>query len=141
MLDDSTEAAGHLLRLPGVAVVVDGYNVAKAAWPHLSTAEQRAHLLDAMEALASRTGTQPMVVFDGADVGSVGTGSAPRQQVRVRFSPAGVEADDVVLELAAEVPATRPVVVVSSDRRVRDGARALGANVMSTAQCRAVMGV
>ena len=52
-----------------------------------------------------------------------------------------VEADDVVLAIAAEVPVATPVVVVSSDGRVRDGARVLGANVVSTPQLCAAMGV
>jgi hypothetical protein len=38
--------------------------------------------------------------------------------------PAGVEADGVILDAIGEIPRARPVVVASSDRRVRDEARA-----------------
>jgi predicted RNA-binding protein with PIN domain len=140
VLDDSVEAADHLLRVPGALLLVDGYNVAKAAWPDLSAAQQRARLVDALEAAAARTGARPVVVFDGADVSVVPAG-APRRLVQVRFSPADVEADDVVLEAVAAAPDAVPVVVVSSDRRVRDGARELGANLVSSAQLRAAIGI
>jgi rRNA-processing protein FCF1 len=54
--------------------------------------------------------------------------------VRVRFSPPGVEADDVIIEMAGSIPANRPVIVASSDRRVRDGARRHGANLLGARQ-------
>jgi len=59
---------------------------------------------------------------------------ATARPVRVMFSPPGVEADDVILDEVAGVDPQRPVVVVSSDRRVRDGARARGANVLRSSQ-------
>ena len=59
---------------------------------------------------------------------------SPRPAVRVRFSPPGVEADDVIIELAGSIPAIRPVIVASSDRRVRDGARRHGANLLGARQ-------
>ena len=48
--------------------------------------------------------------------------------VRVHFSPADTEADDVILSMVAGLPTDTPVLVVSSDRRVAEGARRLGAN-------------
>jgi hypothetical protein len=62
-----------------------------------------------------------------------------RRGVRVSFSPPGVEADDVVIARAAEVPAHRPVTVASNDRRVREGAQAAGANVVSSPQLLAAL--
>jgi hypothetical protein len=44
-----------------------------------------------------------------------------------------------VIARAARVPAHRPVTVASNDRRVQDGARAAGANVISSAQLLAVL--
>ncbi|MGI9033075.1 MAG: NYN domain-containing protein [Acidimicrobiales bacterium] len=70
---------------------------------------------------ARRTAEPPMV-------------PATARPVRVMFSPPGVEADDVILDEVAGVDPQRPVVVVSSDRRVRDGARARGANVLRSSQ-------
>jgi len=139
VFDDSPQAAEHLVRVPGAVLVVDGYNVTKTAWPELPPPEQRSRLLDALETLAARCGPEPVVVFDGADVEARPVPTAPRQRVRVRFSPPGVEADDVVVAMVDELPADRPVVVVSSDRRVRDGARARGANVLSTPQLLSVL--
>jgi hypothetical protein len=57
----------------------------------------------------------------------------------VSFSPAGVEADDVLLARVADLDPSRPVVVASSDRRVRDGAAAMGANVVASAQLLAAL--
>lgn len=130
-IDGSVEATDQLLRLPGVDVVVDGYNVSMEAWPHLDAGSQRERLLALLTAATARTGAHVHVVFDGDDDGrrpSVGTPLA----VRVHYTPAGVEADDVVIAMANDLPVDRPVVVVSSDRRVRDGARRAGANVVSS---------
>jgi rRNA-processing protein FCF1 len=66
-------------------------------------------------------------------------GSLARSGVRYRFTAAGVEADDVLLARVDEEPPDRPVVVVSSDRRVRDGAHRRGANVLGARQILAVL--
>ncbi len=55
-------------------------------------------------------------------------------KVRVSFTPDGFEADDEILKRVAELDAHIPVVVVSNDRRVRDGARQGGANVVSSSR-------
>jgi rRNA-processing protein FCF1 len=60
--------------------------------------------------------------------------------VRVRFSDPGVEADDVVIDLIGRIPAATPVIVASSDRRVRDGVRRRGANVVHARQILALLG-
>lgn len=139
ILDDSVEAAEHLLRTEGVVVLVDGYNLTKLARPEMTLVEQRRWLVDAAMETATRTGARFEVVFDGADdQGSAPADLARRAGVQVRFSPAGVDADDVVLE-RARAPGQGPVVVASDDRRVRDGARRLGANVVGAAQLLAAM--
>ena len=79
-------------------------------------------------------------MFDGADLPHRPPVASARQAVRVSFSPAGVEADDVILRLVDTIPADRPVVVASSDRRVQEGARDRGANVISSSQLLAVLG-
>jgi predicted RNA-binding protein with PIN domain len=134
IFDDSPEAATHLLRVPGALLVVDGYNVSMTGWPDLPVADQRRRLVVALGELAARTSTPVEVVFDGADVGAVPVPAPARSLVRTRFSPPGVEADDVVLDLVAQLPPARPVIVASSDHRVRDGARRCGANVVDAAQ-------
>ena len=52
--------------------------------------------------------------------------------VRVHFSAAGTEADDLILDMVARLPTDVPVLVVSSDRRVAEGARRLGANAVAS---------
>ena len=132
MFDDSPEAADHLLRIDGVLLLVDGYNVAKWKWADVGPADLRQRLLAMVSQVAQRTGARAHIVFDGAfaEPASALTGGSAR--VRVSFTTADVEADDAILELAAAAPAEQPVVVVSSDRRVRDGAIALGVNAVLT---------
>lgn len=137
--DDSVEAAEHLVRVPGMVLVVDGYNVSQAGWPDHPIAEQRRRLADALAELAARTGVDVRVVFDGAEMRMPGVVPSTARSVRVSFSPPGVEADDEVLELLGHLPLTRPVVVATSDRRVQTGATRAGANVISNEQLLAVL--
>ncbi|MCU1350866.1 MAG: hypothetical protein JWM05_75 [Acidimicrobiales bacterium] len=138
-LEDSVEGAGHLFRLPGVIVLVDGYNVARTAWSGLTPEEERARLVTALEGLHARTGAEVIAVFDGVEAAGA-VSPAVSRTVKVRFSPDGVEADDVVRDLVTTLPVERPVVVVSSDREVADGARARGANVVSSRRFLAAIG-
>lgn len=133
VFDDTVEAADHLVRVPGVVVLVDGYNVTKGAHPELDLGEQRRWLLDALGGLAARSGAEVHVVFDGAAGTATSPAQGPRRTaVHVHYTEAGVEADDDLLALAADVPVHRAVAVVSDDRRVRDGAAGLGANVVGS---------
>jgi predicted RNA-binding protein with PIN domain len=140
VFDDTPEAALHLLRTPGATLAVDGYNVSLAGWPTLALSAQRHRLVDALGALAARTRCLVVVVFDGADVGAGLPGESRPRGVQVRFTPPDVEADDELLALVDALPPTRPVVVASSDRRVADGSRRRGANVISGVQLLAVLG-
>jgi hypothetical protein len=126
----SDKAAEHLLRFPGVLVLVDGYNVAKLGWPELSLEQQRDRCIDAAEALARRWGTAVYIVFDGADV--VGAHTRGRRLVRVSFSPEGVLADDVLRAEVAALEPSRPVVVVTNDQAVLQDVKAAGANTVSS---------
>jgi predicted RNA-binding protein with PIN domain len=143
LLDDSVAAAEHLLRTPDAVLVVDGYNVTMTGWPALGAAEQRRRLVALLSDLAARTCTRVELVFDGAEVdrGAVTVPAPARRWVRVRFSPPGVEADDIVLDLVAQLPTGRPVIVVSSDNRVREGARRGGANLLYSRQLLDTLGV
>ena len=136
VLGSSAAAAEFLLR-SGASVLVDGYNVAKQAWPNLDLAGQRVVLLDAVENLVRRHGSDITVVFDGADV--VGATADGRRVVRVMYSPEGVTADDVIRDEVRRLPSTRHVVVVTNDREIIDDTRRMGANVMSSDQLIALM--
>jgi len=132
VFDDTAMAADHLLRLPGVLVLVDGYNVTISTRGDLTLPVQRRWLVDAASGTAARTGAVFEVVFDGAAIGRL-AGGGRGLGVHVRFTAPDEEADDVVLDLVRHAPGERPVVVVSDDHRVRDGARRLGANVLGVA--------
>ena len=140
MFDDSVEAAEHLLRTPGAVLVVDGYNVTMTGWPELPAAEQRRRLLAAVSDLAHRTSTPVELVFDGAEVEPLSVPAPTRALVRVRFSDPGVEADDVIIDLVGRIPAATPVIVASSDNRVRTGVRRRGANLLHARQLVALLG-
>ncbi len=140
MFDDSVEAAEHLLRTPGSVLVVDGYNVTMTGWPELPAAEQRRRLLAAVSDLAHRTSTPVELVFDGAEVEPLSVPAPTRALVRVRFSDPGVEADDVIIDLVGRIPAATPVIVASSDNRVRTGVRRRGANLLHARQLVALLG-
>jgi predicted RNA-binding protein with PIN domain len=139
VLDDSVEAAEALLRRPDAVVLVDGYNAAMAAWPDATKADQRRRLEERLDELAARWRCHPEIVWDGAEVPEPRPVLAPRG-VRVRFSPAGVDADDVILQRLDELPVDVEVVVVSSDREVREGARRGGAALVSSDQLLGVLG-
>ncbi len=135
--DDSDDAARHLIGLRHVVVVVDGYNVAKRAWPELpSLVDQRDRLIDRMVRLHASSRAEVRIVFDGTEAGAVAASKG--QPVTIIFTETGVTADDEILRLVPTVPRERPVVVASSDREVADGARRLGANVISAEQLLAV---
>ncbi len=127
VIASSAAAAEHLLRSGG-AVLVDGYNVAKLAWPDLALADQRARLLDGLENLARRFGADVTVVFDGASV--VGAHADRRRMVRVAYSPAGVSADDVIRDEVRRLPTERVVIVVTNDAEIVSDVKSLGANTV-----------
>lgn len=130
-VEGTREGTMQLLGLDDVVVLVDGWNVTMTGWRQLTKAEQRDTLVTQLGDLAARTGAGFRVVFDGADEGGRPAVAVPLP-VRLYFTAASEEADDAILRMAAEVPLEQPVVVVSSDERVRSGARARGANVVSS---------
>ncbi|MEO6124591.1 MAG: NYN domain-containing protein [Ilumatobacteraceae bacterium] len=135
---DSHAAAEHLLRTPDVCVIVDGYNVAKQAWPQLDLIDQRECCIVLLEDMSRRIGTDIRVIFDGAEV--IGASSPRRRLVRVQFSPPGVSADDVIRGAVRSMPLQVPAVVVTNDRAIVSDVRAVGANVISTDTLLAVAG-
>jgi hypothetical protein len=127
VIGSSSEAAEHLARSDAL-MLIDGYNVAKLGWPNHPLERQRAALLDALENLARRFGTDVTVVFDGASI--VGAYTDRRRLVRVVYSPEGVIADDVIRNEVKRLPTNRAVVVVTNDAEIVRDVRADGANVV-----------
>jgi predicted RNA-binding protein with PIN domain len=138
MVADSAPGAEAMLRTPGVALVVDGYNVAKRAWPDATPGDQRERLALALAALHARTGASSTVVFDGDAAGGATVPVLRRRGLKVLFSEAGEEADDVVVREVARLPKRVPVVVASSDAWVREHAEQAGAVVIAAATLLAV---
>lgn len=127
---DSRRATEFLLTVPGVLVLIDGYNVAKLTWPDLSLAEQRDRMLDAVDTVARRYGAEIAVIFDGADV--VGAHATQRRLARVRYSHAGITADDVIRAEVSGLDPARPAVVVTNDGAIRRDVAAAGANLVAS---------
>ena len=130
MYGNSDGAAQHLLRSPGVLVLIDGYNVAKLGWPDLTLEHQRERCIDVCETVARRWGTELHIVFDGADV--VGAHTSRRRLVRVSYSPQGVLADDVLRAQVAALDPRRAVIVVTNDQAVQVDVKSAGANVVTS---------
>lgn len=140
MRDDEPEAVVSLLRLAGAVLVVDGYNVAMAAWPGSELASLRSRLVRELAGLAARTRAEVRVVFDGVDEVAADSATTPSRGVSVVFTATGTEADEVIVEMVENLERRRPVVVATSDREVRDSAEDAGANVVSSGQLLAALG-
>lgn len=130
--DDDPALLDELLSLPQVHLIVDGYNVTKTAWPTLPLQTQRQRLVTALGVLVAQRRVEVTVVFDGAELSGPVQLTQPRG-VRVRFSPPGVIADEVIRQLVRAEPSGRPLVVVSSDREVAESVGGAGARAVSAA--------
>ncbi|HWJ61583.1 MAG TPA: NYN domain-containing protein [Acidimicrobiales bacterium] len=135
VFDGTAEAHRALLGDAANLLVVDGYNVARAAWSGLDPEEERRRTVALLDDVQSRSGGRVVVVFDGDDAVTAPKAS---KNVRVRFSATGQTADDAIVDLLAATPNRTPVVVVSSDRAVaadarRQGAVAVGSRAFLTA--------
>ncbi|MHB8452998.1 MAG: NYN domain-containing protein, partial [Mycobacteriales bacterium] len=124
----------RLLAVPGLHLLVDGYNVTKAGYPTMPLEAQRSRLLTSLAGLAARTGAEVTCVFDAANREPGQTLSVPASRaVRVLFTQPGEIADEVLIRFAAAEPPGRPVLVASSDGQVGRDARRFGARVLPSA--------
>ncbi len=98
--------------------------------PTRTSSPSATHLIRALDALTVRTGATAEIVFDGPDDPAPAARQGTRS-VGVGYS-GGALADDVVVDLVDAYPPDRAVVVVSSDREVRDAARAKAATVIGS---------
>ena len=123
---DQRNAIDWLLRQPRpFTLLVDGYNLTHRLSGSIDSAA-RERLNDSLSRFKLRTMTpvNVVVVYDSTVSPDVETEAGPGG-VWVRFTRQGLSADDEVRRLAAE--AEDPVVVVSSDREVREGSEQFGA--------------
>ena len=128
----------HLARQPGATVLVDGYNVSMAAWPGMALASQRERLVDALDGLHARYGADIIVVFDG-ETGGRRPSTASGRSIKALFTNEGETADDRIVAMVSAVPGVAPVVVVTSDRELRNRVRAAGGNVVAAPPFLAVL--
>jgi predicted RNA-binding protein with PIN domain len=124
------EAAGvqHLLGVADVVVIVDGYNVAKLAWPTEALPVQRDRLNDLCDELATRHGTDLRVVYDGS--ASNRSSGGRRRRFAIEFTAEGTTADDVIVERLRSLPTTQPVVLVTNDGALTRRCERLGATTV-----------
>jgi hypothetical protein len=126
---DTAEAVDALLH-PGRLVLVDGYNLTLQHQGRLPLETQRTWLTQLLATLAVQRRVRPVVFFDGERAGG-GRPLAGTREVEVRFTSAGIPADDEVV-LAVEAT-DEPVLVVTDDRELRARVLAGGADVVGTA--------
>lgn len=135
---DDPALLGALLAVPGVHLLVDGYNVTKTAYASLTLEEQRSRLVAALAGLAARTGAEVTCVFDGAD-GGVPVGLPQPRGVRVHFTKGGRIADEDIVAFVRAEPPGRPLVVVTSDRAVVDAVTTAGARTAPSTSLAALL--
>ena len=134
LLEDHPSTLAHWLGVPGVGLLVDGYNVARqeGAFKGLSPEDQRVRTLDEVTRIARRHKVPTTVVFDGANV-APGTSRPRRGLVKVEYSRPPEIADDHLVALLASSPPD-PVVVATSDKGLQERCRNLGATIATSEQ-------
>jgi predicted RNA-binding protein with PIN domain len=123
---DDRNAIDWLARQPRpFTLLVDGYNVTfrLSAGPDAAARERLNEELSRFK-LRAMTPVYVVVVYDSAINPEVETGIGPGG-IWLRYTKHGLTADDEIRRLASE--AEDPVVVVSSDREVREGSEQFGA--------------
>ena len=126
---DERNAVDWLLRQPQpFTMVVDGYNVAfQLVGDSTKAARDRVNEELSRLRLRAMTPAQVTVVYDSSVNSEVETASGPGG-IRVRFTREGHIADEEIAEMVSALEG--PVVVVSSDREVREGTAEFGAIVL-----------
>lgn len=123
---DDRNAVDWLARQPRpFTLLVDGYNVTfrLSGGPDAAARERLNEELSRFK-LRAKTPVNVVVVYDSAVNPEVETGAGPGG-IWLRYTKHGLTADDEIRRLAAE--SDEPLVVVSSDREVREGSEQFGA--------------
>ena len=128
---DDPALVDEVLAVPGVHVIIDGYNVTKLGYGSLTLEDQRGRLVGGLAGLAARTpGAELTCVFDATAATGRPLALGTPRGVRVLFSAAGELADQLIVRLASSEPTGRPVVVVTNDREVVDAVRRIGGEAL-----------
>ena len=127
---DSSDAIRWLVGLERpVVVLVDGYNAQfHIDGSDFTSGTSRRNLVEALQRLRATATVKPrvVVVYDSTLPGSRDARTS-LGGVEVRFAPDDRIADEEIIEMTADLP---DVVVISSDREVREGAEHNGAVVL-----------
>jgi predicted RNA-binding protein with PIN domain len=126
-----TAEEADLLLSAGRLVAVDGYNVTLQHRPQLDLAGQREWLIRRLATLAAQRRVRPVVVFDGERASAARPLTGVRE-VEVRFTGAGITADDELLFLVEALPDDEPVLAVTDDRELSARLAARGVDVVGT---------
>ncbi len=121
---------------PPTYLLVDGHSVIHA-WPELLREHRvsarrhlaRNELLKRLRNFQDMTGTQVVVVFDGARQGT--NEEREPQGLQIIYADPGTTADTVLERLVARYGKERPMRIVSADGMVRETILSLGAEWIS----------
>jgi predicted RNA-binding protein with PIN domain len=113
-----------------VTYLVDGNNVMgqRVGW-HRDKAGARRRLLAELAGLAREVGEPVEVVFDGVPDDDHPDGST-FEGVRIYYAGRGSDADTRIRQLVEDAPGREGLTVVTSDRRLAEDVRYLGAQVI-----------
>jgi predicted RNA-binding protein with PIN domain len=114
-------------------LVIDGHNlIGQMTDLSLSDPDDEQKLVERLAAYRRRRRTAITVVFDPGPHGAPAAGPERRRPgIRILFAQPGQRADDVICRLVRRARDRQGVLVVTSDRAVRDEVRRLGARVVS----------
>lgn len=130
--EESVPAVESLLQVQDLELMLDGYNVTKdlRGQPTAPLPQQRLWLVRTVAGVTAMYSVRPTIVFDGQERSAARTPSA--RGVRVIFTGQHELADDRIKEYVESMGIDVPVLVVTSDREIREDVSKLGANVISS---------
>ncbi|MFN2595381.1 MAG: NYN domain-containing protein [Actinomycetota bacterium] len=138
-LDDDPATLDEWLQVPGVQLMVDGYNVVltRDRGTVRDLADRRHRLIEDLATLIRTKRATGIVVFDGSDV-PPGTARRTRGRIRIEYSRHDEIADDHLIAKLEGMPPD-PVIVATNDRELQRRAAALGATIATSDQLLALL--
>lgn len=132
VVPESVAAVESMLQIDDLELMLDGYNVTKdlRGRPTAPLPEQRLWLVRTVAGVTAMYTVRPTIVFDG-DAGTAGRRPSARG-VRVVFTEAGEAADDRIKDYVRAMDIDVPILVITSDREIRDEVREVGADVVAS---------
>ncbi len=121
-------------------LLVDGYNIVHA-WPELrgvlakeGREAARGRLVDRLRVLHDFERVRVSAVFDGRGTDIAIERPTSHTTFSVLYTPAGMTADDLIEQLAAQSPTPHEVLVATADQAERDTIEAAGARPLRPEQ-------